>query len=98
MTDCLKILFIAANPADTIRLEQDDEFRGIEEAIDLARLKERVELIPTVAARPRDVQPHLLRANPHVVHVTGHGTEGGGVALVGHGGKTAPENAAAWKG
>lgn len=97
MTTPLKILFIAANPEDTYRLAQDEEYRRIEEGLRSAGANQPVQLIPAWAARPQDVQPSILRDRPHIVHVSGHGT-GAGVALTGPKRRTAPASAAAWRG
>jgi hypothetical protein len=55
------ILFLSANPADTSRLELDEEVRAVQEERDRARLREAFELRPVLAARIDDVRRKLAR-------------------------------------
>lgn len=77
----IKILLFASSPVDTSRIRLDQEIREIEERIQLAKHRDRFELIPQMAVRPADVQHALLRHQPHIVHFSGHGSETAGIIL-----------------
>ena len=82
MTEQIKILFLAANPADRTRLELDSEFRAIQDA--LLRGKHRAcfkLLVPQLAVGIQDFTSALTRRQPHVVHFCGHGSLGQGIAF-----------------
>ena len=70
----VKILFLAANPSDTTRLELDEEIRAIDEALRKSNLREHFELIQHHAVRVSDFPELLLRHKPDIVHFSGHGS------------------------
>jgi hypothetical protein len=72
-----KILVLAANPMDTIRLRLDIEIREIEEGLKLAKKRDQFEIKPILAVRLRDLRRALLDYEPQIVHFTGHGNEEG---------------------
>lgn len=86
----LRILFLAANPTDSSRLRLDEEVRGIDRALTAASLGNRCELSQKWAVRVADLQEHLLRVKPHVLHFSGHGGEDGTIALQSESGKARP--------
>jgi hypothetical protein len=86
----LRILFLAANPADSSRLRLDEEVRAIDRALTAASLGSRCELVQKWAVRVGDIQEHLLKVKPHVLHFSGHGGPDGSIAFHGEGGKTRP--------
>lgn len=91
MTEQIKILFLAANPADRTRLELSSEFRAVQEA--LLRGKHRNSfklLLPQLAVRIEDFTSALTRCQPHVVHFCGHGSINEGVAFEGAGRSSRP--------
>jgi hypothetical protein len=96
MTKC-KILFLAANPADTQRLSLDEESRAIEEKIRAAEHRDALELLTRWAVRPDDLLENFNRFKPHIVHFSGHGTEANEIILSDHTGKAKPVSAAALK-
>ncbi|MCA9714061.1 MAG: hypothetical protein KC468_05115, partial [Myxococcales bacterium] len=73
-----RVLFLAANPADTGRLALERELREIKAVVRQSALRDRLELFSEWAVRPGDLQEHLLRYRPALVHFSGHG---GGVAV-----------------
>ena len=77
----IKVLFLAANPIDTIRLRLDEEIREISEKIRASDRRDSVELISRWAVRPDDLLQALNEHRPHVVHFSGHGSEGEGIIL-----------------
>ncbi len=70
----IKILFLAANPLDTVRLRTDEEARAIDQAL---RQAENRNFTVSVhgAVRTDDLQELLLRHQPDIVHFSGHGAE-----------------------
>lgn len=70
------ILFLAANPDDTMRLRLDRELREIAEGLQRARRRDAFRLEQRWAVRPRDMHRALLDVRPQIVHFSGHGTDG----------------------
>lgn len=70
----IKIVFLAANPKDTTTLRLGEEVREIEEALRRAKHRDRFELLQQWALRVADLQGHLLRHDPRIVHFSGHGS------------------------
>ncbi len=70
----IKILFLASNPTDTSPLRLDEEIRSIDQALRQSKFRDRFDLQQCWAVRVTDIQGHLLRYNPHVVHFSGHGS------------------------
>jgi hypothetical protein len=69
-------LVLAANPPETARLRLDQEIRSIDEAIRRGRYRDRFELVAQLAVRKEDLQGHLLRYQPEILHFAGHGEAG----------------------
>jgi hypothetical protein len=87
----IKILFLAANPADTTRLELDVEFRAVQDALLRGKYRDRFKLLePLFAARIQDFTSALTRRQPHVVHFSGHGSVEHGFAFEGAGRSSRP--------
>ncbi len=74
--EAMKILFLGANPLGQSRLRIDEEFREIEQEIQLSRDRDRFQVEAKWAVRPPDISRALLNAKPDLVHFAGHG--GGG--------------------
>lgn len=70
----IKILFLAANPQDTQPLRLDAEVRAIDQALQRAEFRNRFELRQHWAVQVADIQHHLLRHKPDIVHFSGHGS------------------------
>ncbi len=77
----IKILFLAANPKDTVNLRLDEEVREIEHRIMLAQKKEEFVLVKKGAVRVGDLQLYLNQERPTIVHFSGHGTNDGKIVL-----------------
>jgi len=71
----IKILFLASNPKDTARIRLDEEIRTIDEALQKSEYRDRFQLEKHFAVRVSDLQNHLLRYKPDIVHFSGHGSE-----------------------
>ena len=72
----IKVLFLASDPFKTHPLALDEEIRAITAQIRSADYRDTLELISAWAVRPGDLQQLLLQHRPHVVHFSGHGTQG----------------------
>lgn len=76
-----QILFLAANPKDTLRLRLDKELREIETGLQLARNREHFHLEQKWAVRPIDVRRAILNCEPQIVHFSGHGAGNEGLVF-----------------
>jgi len=88
MPDPIKILFLSSNPKNISRIRLDEELREVDERIQLGKFRDRFELIPQLAVRPRDIGRALMRYQPHVLHFSGHGSPTEGIVLEDDEGKT----------
>lgn len=71
-TDPQTILFLAANPGDTSRLQADQELRDIRAGLERAQKRDLFKLEQRLAVRPLDIQRAILDINPQIVHFSGH--------------------------
>jgi hypothetical protein len=72
-----KILVLAANPVDTVRLRLDEEVREIQEGLQRSKYRSKFQIQSNPAVRLRDLRRALLDYDPHIVHFTGHGNKEG---------------------
>jgi hypothetical protein len=86
----IKILFLAANPDGTDKIDLAREARTIEERLQAAEHRDSLELITKWAVRPDDLLQALNRHQPHVVHFSAHGEPTDGILLEGPDGKAQP--------
>jgi hypothetical protein len=71
------ILFMATNPPETVRLQLDQEVKGIDEALTASGIRERFKLEQAWAVGERELQDNLLRYEPDIVHLSCHGSFSG---------------------
>ena len=86
----IKILFLAANPADTDRLRLDAEMRDIDQALQQAPFRDRFDITWHGAVQVADLQGYLLRHKPDIVHFSGHGDQSSEIVLEDSSGKSQP--------
>ena len=86
----IKILFLAANPADTDRLRLDAEMRAIDLALQQALFRDRFDLRQHWAVQVTDLQHCLLRHQPDIVHFSGHGSVSSEIILEDDSGNSRP--------
>lgn len=87
----LKILFLGANPADTLRLRLGEEMAEIERRILRSRERERIQLVSAWAPTVAELGETLLHHRPAIVHFSGHGNAQGELLLLdGTAGRSAP--------
>ena len=84
----IKILFLAANPLKKSQLQLDEEFRQINEKIQLSEHHDKFELFSAWAVRITDIYYSFNRYKPHIVHFSGHGTKSGEIMLIDHDGRS----------
>ncbi|WP_159396861.1 CHAT domain-containing protein [Sorangium cellulosum] len=77
----IKVLFLGANPRSTTQLGLGREVRQIEDKLRAAAHRDAVTFTSRWAARPDDLQQALLEERPHVLHFSGHGTQGDRLAF-----------------
>lgn len=88
----IKILFLAASPADEDRLRVDQEARDIEAAITATTYRDSIQFHTQFAVRTRDLIQHLNRYRPDILHFSGHGTKKGELELEDDKGNAVPVN------
>jgi CHAT domain-containing protein len=73
----LRILFLAANPNQTSRLDLEEEIRSIEMELQAVKHREAISMIPCHAVRPDDLVRYVRNVAPNVIHFSGHGSPDG---------------------
>src|SRR5438105_3466382 len=82
MREKIRILFLAANPLDTVsRLQLDKEVSEITEKLRSSSHGDSLELISEWSVKPGVLQAMLFRHQPHILHFSGHGSEDKGITL-----------------
>ncbi|GAX40011.1 hypothetical protein NIES4075_09730 [Tolypothrix sp. NIES-4075] len=76
-----KILILAANPKNTVRLRLDQEVRDIEQGLQLAAQRDKFTLQQKWAVRSRDIRLAVLDFRPNIIHFSGHGSETEGLSF-----------------
>jgi hypothetical protein len=71
-----KILILAANPLDTVRLSLDREVEEIRDTLSLSGQDDRFRIESRGAIRPDRLQQCLYDVKPQIVHFAGHGMGG----------------------
>lgn len=72
-----RILFLAANPLTTSRLDLEEELRGVEQELRAVRLRDHVEIVAHHAVRPDDLLRYVRSDQPRIIHFSGHGSPSG---------------------
>lgn len=93
MNSPIKILFLAANPMDTINLRIDEEIRGIRLSLRQTKHRDNFDIQQEWAVRVRDLEGHLLHHQPDIVHFSGHGSSANGIILGNYPGDSHPVSA-----
>jgi hypothetical protein len=76
-----KVLMLSANPKNTSPLRLGEEAREIQAALKRANNREQFEIVTAWAIRVEDLRRALLDHQPTIVHFSGHGSGGNGLAL-----------------
>ena len=86
----IRILFLGSNPMDSVRLRLDTEVREIDRALTTAELGNHFELFQKWAVKTSELQMHLLRHRPHLLHFSGHGRQSSAIYFEGDDGRAHP--------
>ena len=86
----IKILLISANPTDTGRLRLGQEFRNIDQAVRQSEFRDAFQIEQQNAVRVADIQSHLLRCQPDIVHFSGHGSKSNEIIIEDNNGHAHP--------
>lgn len=80
-TSILTILLVSASPVDKVRLRVDTEFRTIINKLRSTRYRDRLRLVQVPAARYEDLRTALIEHEPHILHLSSHGSAGGSLVF-----------------
>jgi CHAT domain-containing protein len=75
MTEKIRILVLFANPWSTGRILVAEEAREIFDRLHEGPYRDRFELHNHAAVRPIDLQRLMMKYEPNIVHMSGHGSE-----------------------
>lgn len=76
-----RILFLCANPKDTVRLRTEAEARMIKEEILMSAQRDNILFTLNVAVTPRTFSRSLMQEKPTIVHFSGHGEDKEGICF-----------------
>lgn len=94
----MKILFLAANPPGTARLDLDKEVSKIDDGLQRSKLRDQFHLVSKWAVDSNSLRRALLEEKPDIVHFSGHGEGQTGLVLVGQNGEPKPATSEALSG
>jgi hypothetical protein len=77
----LKVLFLAANPADSSPLRLAEEQREIQLMLESSERRADLELTSAFAVRPSDLLRQMNKIRPQILHFSGHGASSGAIIL-----------------
>lgn len=83
----VKVLFMAAEPTDEMRLRLGKEASEIRDRLHRMVGRDGFDLQERWAVRPRDISQHLLETSAHVIHFSGHGAGTPGLCFEDEAGK-----------
>ncbi len=81
MGEKIKILFLAAGAGDESRRRAEQEAREISRRLWASKERDKFKLRTEWAVRASDLQEHLLKHQPDIVHLSGDATEAGDILL-----------------
>jgi CHAT domain-containing protein len=73
----MRILFLAANPLTTSRLDLEEELHDLELELQAVTHRDHIDLRVRHAIRPDDLVRHVSEYKPTIVHFSGHGSPEG---------------------
>jgi formylglycine-generating enzyme required for sulfatase activity len=81
----MKILILASNPRKDLRL--DREIRDLKDVIERSLNSQQLEVVDELAVRVGNLQDHLFKHQPQIVHFCGHGSGTEGLVFEGNEGE-----------
>lgn len=91
----IKILFLAANPINEVQLRLGEEARTIDETLRQSEFRDKFKIDQQLAVRVTDLQGHLMRYKPNIIHFSGHGSSSSEIILEDTNGNSHPVSAQA---
>lgn len=88
--DKIKILFLAADPSDSVRLRLPQELRDIREKLQLSKCRDNFSLESRKSVRTGDITQAIFDVEPQIIHFSGHGISTGELCFEDILGKTQP--------
>ncbi|WP_143046498.1 CHAT domain-containing protein [Trichormus sp. NMC-1] len=88
--DKIKILFLAANPSDFVKLQLGKELRDIRETLQRSKYRDRFLLESRESVRPGDISQAIFDVEPQIIHFSGHGKSTGELCFEDISGKNQP--------
>ncbi|MGI2901791.1 AAA-like domain-containing protein [Tolypothrix sp. VBCCA 56010] len=86
----IRILFLTAEPTDSVRLRLGRELEDIKERLRLANPQQIFVLEERRSARPKDISQAIHDFQPNIVHFSGHGRSNGELRFEDEFGNTQP--------
>ena len=86
--DTVRILFLAADPSDAVRLRLGQELRDIREKLQLSKHRDSFTLDSRESVRTGDIIQAIFDVEPQIVHFSGHGNSAGELCFEDIQGKT----------
>lgn len=86
----IRILFLTAEPTDSVRLRLGRELEDIKEKLRLANPQQIFVLEERRSARPKDISQAIQDFKPNIVHFSGHGRSNGELRFENELGDTQP--------
>ena len=86
----IKVLFLAANPADQDQLKLTREMTQIDRDVRQAEFRDRFKFEQQWEVRVTELQGHLMRYKPDIVHFSGHGSRASEIILEDNHGNSHP--------
>lgn len=88
--DKVKVLFLAADPCDSVRLRLGQELREIRDYLLRSKNRDIFLLESRESVRPRDITQAIFDVEPQIIHFAGHGMKTGELCFEDIQGKTHP--------
>jgi hypothetical protein len=86
----IKILFLASNPTDQNSLQLTREMKEIDRDVHQAEFRERFKFEQQWEVSVKELQGHLMRYKPDIVHFSGHGSSASEIILQDNSGNSHP--------
>jgi CHAT domain len=86
----VKILFLASNPTDQNPLQLTREMKEIDRDVHQAEFRERFKFEQQWEVSVKELQGHLMRYKPDIVHFSGHGSSASEIILQDNSGNSHP--------
>lgn len=77
----VNILFLASNPTDQDSLQLTREMKEIDRDVNQAEFRERFQFAQQWEVSVKELQGHLMRYKPDIVHFSGHGSRASEIIL-----------------